>query len=60
MTFTWNSYANDGSWFNIESQQPDGTWRTIYATTYGSTELPFVAGSQAYSQMLNPATDYQQ
>jgi hypothetical protein len=59
VTFTWNSYAANGDWFNIENQQPDGTWETIYATTYGSTKLPFVSGSNSYSLTLNPATDYQ-
>lgn len=59
VTFTWNSYAANGDWFNIENQQPNGTWETIYATTYGSTKLPFVSGSNSYSLTLNPATDYQ-
>ena len=59
VTFTWNSYAANGDWFNIESQRPDGSWMTIYATTYGSTKLPFVTGSHAYSLTLNPVTDYQ-
>ena len=59
VTFTWNSYAANGDWFNIENQQPNGTWQTIYATTYGSTKLPFVSGSNSYSLTLNPTTDYQ-
>ncbi len=59
VTFTWNSYATNGDWFQIESQKPDGTWKTIYSTTYGSLKLPFMAGSLSYSLTLNPQTDYQ-
>lgn len=58
VTFTWVSYAKIGDWFHIENQQQDGTWKTIYATTYGSARLPFVTGATAYSLTLNPETDY--
>lgn len=59
VTFTWKSYASNGAWFNIESQQSNGIWQTIYSTTYGSTKIPFVTGSNNYSLTLNPASDYQ-
>jgi hypothetical protein len=44
VTYTWNSYATNGDWFRINSQQADGSWKIIYATTYGSAKLPFVTG----------------
>lgn len=59
VTFTWVSYAQNGEWFRIEAQEPDGTWRTLYSTTYGSSMLPFVSGSHSYSLTLDPSTDYQ-
>ncbi|MEY3898741.1 MAG: hypothetical protein RLZZ214_4263, partial [Verrucomicrobiota bacterium] len=58
VTFTWNSYAADGDWFEIETERSDGAWVTAYSTTYGSAILPFVEGSHSYSLTLNPETDY--
>ena len=59
VTYTWKSHASNGDWFRIENHQPDGTWKTIYSTTYGSAELSYVSGALDYSLTLNPATDYE-
>ena len=58
VTYTWNSHAGDGDWFEIGRLQTDGSWKTVYATTYGSSALPFVPGLVSYSLTLDPATDY--
>ena len=58
VTFTWNSYAAHGDWFRLEDRQADGSWKSIYATSYGSPILPYATGSTSYSLTLNPATDY--
>ena len=58
VTYSWLSFAYQGEWFQVETQQPDGSLKTIYATTYGSTKLPFIFGKQLYTLTLNPATDF--
>ena len=58
VTYSWISFAYQGEWFQVETQQPDGSFKTIYATTYGSAKLPFIFGKQLYTLTLNPATDF--
>lgn len=58
VTFSWNSYAQDGDWFKINEKQTDGSWKVIYETTYGSALLPYMPYEISYSITLNPATDF--
>ena len=58
VTYTWNSHAESGDWFKIERLQPDNTWKAVYATTYGSSKLPYEESIVSYSLTLDPATDY--
>jgi len=58
VTYSWISFAYQGEWFQVETQQPDGSLKTIYATTYGSAKLPFIFDKQLYTLTLNPATDF--
>ncbi|NQX02697.1 hypothetical protein HQ447_18715 [bacterium] len=58
VTYSWISFAYQGEWFRIVDEQPGGTSKSIYATTYGSVKLPFVFGKQLYTLTLNPAVDY--
>ena len=48
-TYTWISDADSGDWFRIERRSTDGTWATIYETTYGSPALPFDPGTDDYT-----------
>jgi Bacterial TSP3 repeat len=58
VTYSWNSYAESGDWFQIESKQQNGTWKTIYSTTYGSAKLPYEPYVTSYILTLDPAVDY--
>ncbi|MEO8616438.1 MAG: hypothetical protein ABI600_14940 [Luteolibacter sp.] len=57
VTYSWISFAETGDWFRIEREQPNGSWKPIYSTTYGSIKLPYIQGRQIYSLTLNPSTD---
>ena len=52
-TYTWTSDADPGSWFQIEQKQPDGAWKPVYQTHYGSAALPYVAGQSDYTLTLD-------
>ena len=52
-TYSWISDAADGDWFKIERKQSDGSWGSIYQTTYGSAELPYVPGQNTYNLTIN-------
>ena len=58
VSYSWMSMAAPGDWFELTEQQPDGSWKPIYKTTYGSAALPYVPGETLYKLTLNPATDY--
>lgn len=58
ITYTWVSDAEEGDWFHINESQPDGTWKVIFATTYGSQKLPYVVGKNHYVITLASATDF--
>lgn len=51
-TFSWTSDAVDGERYQIVDKNPDGTFKILFETTYGSPELPFVIGQNTYSITL--------
>lgn len=57
-TYTWTSDADSGGWLRIQDRQGDNSWGTIYETTYGSSELPYVFGQNTYSLKLDASNNY--
>lgn len=57
-TYTWVSEADNGDWFKIQDKASGNTWVTIYETTYGSSELPYVSGQNSYSLTLDEANNF--